>query len=136
EFDPKQRVFARRQGRPLEGGAVIVDEASMLDLLLADALFQAIADDTRVILVGDVDQLPSVGPGAVLRDIIASGAVPTARLTQIFRQAEGSMIVRNAHRIHDGEPPESASGPTGEFYVIERTSGEAAAETILDVVTK
>jgi len=135
EFDPKQRVFARRQGRPLEGGAVIVDEASMLDLELADALFQAIADDTRVILVGDVDQLPSVGPGAVLRDIIASGEVPTARLTQIFRQAEGSLIVRNAHRIHDGEAPESATGATGEFYVIERSDAKVAADMILEVVT-
>lgn len=136
EYDPKERAFARRAGRPVEAGALIVDEASMLDTLLADALVQATGDDARLVLVGDVDQLPSVGPGAVLRDVIASGEVPTVRLTQIFRQAEGSLIVQNAHRIHDGLPPESATGATGEFYVIERTTPKGAAEAILEVVTK
>jgi len=136
EFDPKQRAFTRRKGRPIECGAVIVDETSMLDLPLADALAEALPDHARLILVGDVDQLPSVGPGAVLRDIISSGEVPTVRLTQIFRQAEGSLIVKNAHRIHDGIPPESASGPEGEFYVIERTGPEAAADTILHMITE
>jgi exodeoxyribonuclease V alpha subunit len=136
EFDPKQRSFARKYGRPVEAGALIVDEASMLDLALADSLLQATGDHARLILVGDVDQLPSVGPGAVLRDVIASAQVPTVRLSQIFRQAEGSLIVRNAHRIHDGEPPESDTGPTGEFYVIQRTTPESAAESIIDVVTR
>jgi exodeoxyribonuclease V alpha subunit len=136
EFDPKQRAFARRLGRPVEAGALIVDEASMLDLELADALLQAVSNEARLILVGDVDQLPSVGPGAVLRDIIASGEVPTARLTQIFRQAEGSLIIRNAHRIHEGAAPESASGRDGEFYVIKRVDADAAADTILETVTK
>lgn len=136
EFDPKQRAFARRAGRPIEAGALIVDESSMLDLSLADALLQAIPDEARLILVGDVDQLPSVGPGAVLRDIIASGEVPTVRLTQIFRQAEGSLIVQNAHRIHDGLPPTGATGAGSEFYVIERKSADAAADTILHMVTK
>jgi exodeoxyribonuclease V alpha subunit len=136
EWDPKQRSFLRRKGRPIEAGALIVDEASMLDVELADALVQAVSDEARVIFVGDVDQLPSVGPGAVLRDIIASGEVATVRLTQIFRQAEGSLIVRNAHRIHDGLPPEGAQGAGGEFYVIERTSAEAAADTILHMVTQ
>src|SRR6185436_13802340 len=93
-------------------------------------------DDTRLILVGDVDQLPSVGPGAVLRDVIASGEVPAVRLTKIFRQAEGSLIVQNAHRIHEGEPPESASGADGEFYVIERTTPETAADLVLELVTR
>jgi exodeoxyribonuclease V alpha subunit len=136
EFDPKQRTFARRFGRTIEAGALIVDEASMLDLALADALLQATGDHARLVLVGDVDQLPSVGPGAVLRDVIASGEVPTVRLTQIFRQAEGSLIVRNAHRIHDGEPPETATGPDGEFFVIERKTPESAAETILESVVR
>ncbi|WP_438039986.1 SF1B family DNA helicase RecD2 [Sorangium sp. So ce128] len=136
EFDPKQRKFGRQRGRPIEAGAIVVDEASMLDLALADALLQATSDAARLVLVGDVDQLPSVGPGAVLRDVIASGEVPTARLTQIFRQAEGSLIVRNAHRIHDGEPPEGARGPGGEFYVIERIEAEAAADLILHLVTE
>ncbi|WP_437598728.1 ATP-dependent RecD-like DNA helicase [Sorangium sp. So ce590] len=136
EFDPKQRKFGRQRGRPIEAGAIVVDEASMLDLALADALLQATSDAARLVLVGDVDQLPSVGPGAVLRDVIASGQVPTVRLTQIFRQAEGSLIVQNAHRIHDGLPPEGARGPGGEFYVIERTEAEAAAELILHLVTE
>jgi exodeoxyribonuclease V alpha subunit len=136
EWDPKQRSFLRRKGRPIEAGALIVDEASMLDVELADALVQAVSDEARVIFVGDVDQLPSVGPGAVLRDIIASGEVKAVRLTQIFRQAEGSAIVRNAHRIHEGLPPEGAQGAGGEFYVIERTSAEAAADTILHMVTQ
>lgn len=136
EFDPKQRSFARKLGRTIEAGALIVDEASMLDLALADALLQAAGDHARLVLVGDVDQLPSVGPGAVLRDVIASGVVPTVRLSQIFRQAEGSQIVRNAHRIHDGEPPEGATGPAGEFYVIERKTQESAAETVLETVVR
>jgi exodeoxyribonuclease V alpha subunit len=136
EFDPKQRVFARRHGRPIEAGALVVDEASMLDLPLADALLQATGDQARLVLVGDVDQLPSVGPGAVLRDVIGSGAVPTVRLTQIFRQAEGSLIVQNAHRIHDGETPESASGPEGEFYVVDRRTPESAADAIVESVVK
>lgn len=136
EFDPKLRAFSRGLGNPIEANALIVDEASMIDLPLADALLLAIADGARLVLVGDVDQLPSVGPGAVLRDVIASDAVPTVRLTQIFRQAEQSLIVHNAHRIHDGEPPESAEGSEGEFYVVERREAEAAAEAVRDLVTQ
>ena len=136
EFDPKQRGFARKLGNPVEASALIVDEASMLDLELADALFQATGDHARLVLVGDVDQLPSVGPGAVLRDMIASGQVPTVRLSQIFRQAEGSLIIKNAHRIHDGEPPEGETRPDGEFYVLEREGPEEAAELIVEVVTR
>jgi exodeoxyribonuclease V alpha subunit len=136
EFDPKQRSFARKLGRPIEAGALIVDEASMLDLELADALLQATGDHARLVLVGDVDQLPSVGPGAVLRDVIASGQVPTVRLSQIFRQAEGSLIVHNAHRIHRGEPPEGETRPDGEFYVLERDTPESAVDLIVEVVTK
>ena len=136
EFDPKQRSFARKHGRSIEAGAIIVDEASMLDLALADALLQATGDHARLVLVGDVDQLPSVGPGAVLRDVIASGVIPTVRLSQIFRQAEGSLIVKNAHRIHDGEQPEGSTSPDGEFFFIERKKPEDAAELILELVTK
>jgi exodeoxyribonuclease V alpha subunit len=136
EYDPKQRTFARKLGNAVEASALIVDEASMLDLELADALLQATGDHARLLLVGDVDQLPSVGPGAVLRDVIASGQVPTVRLSQIFRQAEGSLIIKNAHRIHDGEPPEGETRPDGEFYVLERDKPEDAAELILEVVTR
>jgi exodeoxyribonuclease V alpha subunit len=136
EFDPKERGFSRNARRPIDAGAIVVDEASMLDLELADALLQATPEGARLLLVGDVDQLPSVGPGAILRDAIASGVVPTARLTRIFRQAAGSLIVENAHRIHDGEMPESAKDSSGEFYVVERKEPRAAADAIIELVTK
>ena len=105
EFDPKTSAFKRDAKNPLEAGAIIVDESSMVDVWMADALTQAVADGARLVLVGDVDQLPSVGPGSVLRDAIASGVVPCVRLVKIFRQAEKSLIVQNAHRINAGEPP-------------------------------
>ncbi|MFO0586613.1 MAG: ATP-dependent RecD-like DNA helicase [Polyangiaceae bacterium] len=136
EFDPKERRFLRDRKRPIDAGALVVDEASMLDVELANALLSALPDAARLVLVGDVDQLPSVGPGAVLRDLIESGAVPTVRLTTIFRQAEGSLIVENAHRIQEGLPPQSADSPTGAFHVIHRTSGEAAADTIQKILTE
>ena len=136
EFDPKERTFLRDRKRPIPTDALIVDEASMIDIELARSLFNALPDDARLVLVGDVDQLPSVGPGAVLRDLIASERVPTVRLTQIFRQAEGSLIVENAHRIQEGLPPASADSPEGTFHIIKRDSGEAAAETIQKVVTE
>jgi exodeoxyribonuclease V alpha subunit len=136
EFDPRRYAFARDDEHPIEAGAVVVDEASMLDLRLAEALVRAVPTGARLILVGDVDQLPSVGPGAVLRDVIESGVVPTVRLRHIFRQAKGSLIVENAHRIHDGVLPESAGDPTGDFFVIERADAGAAADTVLQVVTR
>ncbi len=136
EFDPKERTFLRDRKRPIPTDALIVDEASMIDIELARSLFNALPDDARLVLVGDVDQLPSVGPGAVLRDLIASERVPTVRLTQIFRQAEGSLIVENAHRIQEGLSPASADSPEGTFHIIKRDSGEAAAETIQRVVTE
>src|SRR5262249_42604156 len=105
EFDPKTGAFRRDAKRPIEAGGIIVDESSMVDGWMADALTQAVADGARLILVGDVDQLPSVGPGSVLRDAIASGVVPCARLVKIFRQAEKSLIVQNAHRINAGQAP-------------------------------
>jgi len=136
EFDPKSGRFKRDRSAPLEAGAIVVDEASMLDLPMADALCQAIAPGTRLLLVGDVDQLPSVGPGAVLRDVIASRGVPCVRLKTIFRQAARSLIVTNAHRINEGQPPVSAA-PSAEadFFVIERSDPERARETILELVT-
>lgn len=136
EWEPKERSFLRDRNRPIDAGALIVDETSMLDLELADSLFQAAGDQTRLVLVGDVDQLPSVGPGAVLRDVISSGQVPVVRLSQIFRQAEGSLIVKNAHRIHDGLMPEGAKSAGSEFYVIERTRPDMAADTILHMVSE
>ena len=135
DFDPKTATFKRNRGRPIDAGAVVVDEASMLDLPTADALAQAVAPGTRLLLVGDVDQLPSVGPGAVLRDVIASGAVPCVRLRQIFRQAARSLIVTNAHRINDGELPIAAPpGSDADFFVVERSDPERARDTVIELV--
>jgi exodeoxyribonuclease V alpha subunit len=135
EFEPKRAAFKRSQASPLEVDALVVDEASMIDLPMADAIAQAIVSGTRLVLVGDVDQLPSVGPGAVLRDVIQSGAVPTVRLTQIFRQAEQSLIVQNAHRINQGEAPIAPpAGAAADFYLIDRRDPESAKETILELV--
>lgn len=135
EFEPKRGSFKRCASMPLETGAIIVDECSMVDLALADALTQAIAPGTRLILVGDEDQLPSVGPGAVLRDVIESGAVETVRLTHVFRQAEESLIVQNAHRIHRGLRPTSSPNETGDFFVLERKDAESVRKTVLELVT-
>jgi exodeoxyribonuclease V alpha subunit len=136
EFDPKLLTFKRNRHRPLEAGAVVIDEASMLDLPMADALAQAIAPGTRLLLVGDVDQLPSVGPGAVLRDVIASGVAECVRLQHIFRQAAQSLIVTNAHRINKGEPPIGAPRDAqADFFIVDRRDPERARETIVDLVT-
>jgi exodeoxyribonuclease V alpha subunit len=136
EFNPREGGFQRHAGRPIEADAIVIDEASMIDVKLADHLVDAVPEHARLLFVGDVDQLPSVGPGAVLRDVIASGAVPTVRLTRIFRQAEGSAIVENAHRINHGEKPVGDATADGEFFVIERTEAEAAADTIVEMVTR
>ncbi len=136
DYDPKRGVFKRDRDNPLDAGAVIVDEASMVALQLADPLLEAIPDTARLVLVGDVDQLPSVGPGAVLRDVIDSGAVPTVRLTEIFRQAAGSSIVANAHRIHAGERPVGATSKGEQFYVIDRRSADSAVGLVSELVTK
>ncbi len=137
EFDPKGMGFKRDRARPIEAGAVVVDETSMLDLPIADALAQAVAPGTRLLLVGDVDQLPSVGPGAVLRDAIASRVVATVRLQQIFRQAARSLIVTNAHRINAGElpVPGAADSKDADFFLIARRDPERAKATILELLT-
>ena len=136
EFDPKSATFKRDRARPIEAGAIIVDEASMIDLLMADALTQAVAPGTRLLLVGDVDQLPSVGAGAVLRDVIASGTIPCVRLRRIFRQSTRSLIVTNAHRINDGEVPiAQAEGSNSDFFVVLRRDPDQARQTIVELVT-
>jgi exodeoxyribonuclease V alpha subunit len=138
EVDPKTLRFQRTADRPLALDALIVDEASMVDLPLATALVSALPDRTRLVIVGDADQLPSVGPGAVLRDLIASERVSTVRLSEIFRQADRSRIVENAHRIFRGEMPEggNADEPNADFFVIARRAPEAAAELIRELVTR
>jgi exodeoxyribonuclease V alpha subunit len=138
EWRPAEGGFGRNADRPLEADLLVVDESSMLDVRLAADLVNALASSARLVLVGDVDQLPSVGPGTVLRDVIASGAVPTVRLTEIFRQAAESLIVTNAHRIHDGEMPELGGGGSGDardFFFIEEDDPARAAALIRDLVT-
>ncbi len=105
EFDPRTMGFKRNTDNPIPATGVVVDEASMLDLFLAHSLVKAIPLDAQLLLVGDIDQLPSVGPGNVLHDLIASEQVPVIRLTQVFRQAQASQIVSNAHRINQGQYP-------------------------------
>ena len=116
EFQPAERQFKKGYDDRLEIDALIVDEASMIDVLLMNALLRALPDAAWLVLVGDVDQLPSVGPGNVLRDIIDSGEIPVVRLTQIFRQDEASHIVRNAHLINDGAMPVIDNSVSADFY--------------------
>ena len=138
EYDPRLRQFAVNADRPLEADAVVVDEASMIDVELARALLSAVPPAARLVVVGDVDQLPSVGPGAVLRDVIDSATVPFVRLERIFRQARESRIVQNAHAILHGQTPESAGAddPFADFFVIQRRDPEEAARTVVELVTE
>lgn len=141
EFQPQTGSFARDGNNPLEVDTVIVDEVSMVDIALFRALIDAIPAGAQLVMVGDVDQLPSVGPGAVLDDVIASGAVTVVRLTEIFRQAAQSRIVTNAHRVNRGEEPE-LDVPAGDapersdFYFVDRDDPRTACHTLLDLVTE
>jgi len=133
-FDPKTGAFGRDESSPLEAGAVLVDESSMVDQRLFASLLRAVAPGTRLILVGDADQLPSVGPGEVLRDLIRSARVPTARLSRIFRQADRSGIVANAHRVLAGEAIEMCPPGQGDFAFVERDRPEDVAAEIRRLV--
>jgi exodeoxyribonuclease V alpha subunit len=135
EWDFRAGTFKRGRDLPLACDLLIVDEASMIDTVIAYSLLRAIPSHARTILVGDIHQLPSVGPGNVLRDIIASKAIPVAELTQIFRQARGSQIVVNAHRIHAGLFPFLKSGPRGDFFFVEREDPEELKRTVIDLVS-
>ncbi len=137
EFDPKAGGFARDRHRPLEADLVIVDEASMLDVVLAYALVKALPPACQLVLVGDVDQLPSVGPGSVLGDLIGSGVAPVVRLSRIFRQAEASLIVVNAHRVNRGEMPElRAQGAGADFFFVEAEEPEAVLAALERLVAE
>ncbi len=142
EFDPKSGGFKRGRVQPLEADLLVVDETSMVDAVLMNQLLRAVPDHAALLLVGDVDQLPSVGPGAVLADLIDSGAVPTVRLTEIFRQAASSRIIVNAHRINAGMLPEQArrdeqaGQAESDFYFIPADSPEAIHDKLLQVVTE
>jgi len=135
-FDPRQQTFQLDEDNPIEADVVIVDEASMIDVPLGAALIGALPTAARLIVVGDSDQLPSVGPGALLRDLIDSGSIPTVRLNEIFRQAGESRIVLNAHRILHGEMPESVDAelPNADFFVVPRKTAEEAAELVRELV--
>ena len=124
--------FGRNEENPLEEDVIIVDEASMIDLMLMDGLLNAVKEGTRIIFTGDADQLPPVGAGNVLRDMIASECIPVIRLREIFRQAEGSGIVTNSHLINSGEYPEQQSG--NDFYIISKTSEMSVSDTIRELV--
>ena len=130
--------FGRDADNPLTADLVVVDEMSMVDLQLMDALVKALKPGARLLLVGDADQLPPVGPGAVLRDLVCTPTVPSARLDVIFRQAQASQIVRNAHRINEGEMPASPSESDGpsDFYLIEPEDSEHAADLVTRLVTR
>jgi exodeoxyribonuclease V alpha subunit len=136
EADPRRGGFKRGEGNPLECELLVVDEVSMVDAPLMAALLKALPPGAGLILVGDVDQLPSVGPGRILADIIDSRVVPVARLTEVFRQAAQSRIVVNAHRINRGQIPEldNAANETSDFYFVEAPDSDEAARKILEIV--
>jgi exodeoxyribonuclease V alpha subunit len=136
EYSPQQDRFLRGLDAPLTAAAAVVDEASMLDLPLADALLCGLPDTARLVLVGDVEQLPSVGPGRVLGDLIDSGVLPVVRLDVVFRQDAAGLIVNNAHRILRGLPPRSAEGADGDFFFVPRESPAAALKTVVHLVSE
>ena len=133
EFNP-QDGYKRNDDNPLEGDVLIVDECSMIDIILMYNLMKAIPVQMRLILVGDIDQLPSVGAGNVLRDIIDSGQVPVIRLTRIFRQAQSSRIVMSAHAINQGRYPDTSNGKDTDFFFIRKDDPEQVAEEIVKLV--
>jgi exodeoxyribonuclease V alpha subunit len=137
EFDPQSFGFKRGRDNPLEADLIVIDESSMVDVVLMNKLLAAVPDSAALMIVGDVDQLPSVGPGAVLADIITSGSVPTVRLTEIFRQAATSKIIVNAHRINKGELPlRNETEELSDFYFIPAETPEEIHAKLLQVVTE
>ena len=127
--------YQRNEENPLEGDVLIVDECSMIDIILMNSLLKALPRNMRLVLVGDIDQLPSVGAGNVLRDIIDSGRFPVIRLTRIFRQAQQSRIITNAHRINKGEFPDISNGRNTDFFFINNEEPEAAVQEIVALVS-
>jgi exodeoxyribonuclease V alpha subunit len=136
EIDPANGGFRRGEQAPLECDLLVVDETSMVDVSLMHALLKAVPDGAALLLVGDVDQLPSVGPGQVLADIIESGAVPVVRLTEVFRQAAQSRIVTSAHRVNSGRMPDLTPEDGSDFYFVEANEPEEAIRKLLMLVSK
>lgn len=133
--DGETVVFSKHEGDPLNCDALVLDECSMVDITLMSSLLKALKPGCRLVLVGDADQLPSVGPGNVFSDIIRSQTVPTVRLTEIFRQKGDSRIVRNAHMINRGEHPDFEAN-TGDFFRLRRLKGSTAVETIVELCAR
>ena len=137
EWSPQGARFERNEERPLAVDLLVVDEASMIDMVLAHHLLKAVPEQARLVLVGDADQLPSVGPGNVLAELLASGVVPSVRLTHIFRQDGAGLIVGNAHRVLGGEMPDDApEGRPSDFFSIEREDPDEALDTLRRLVAE
>jgi exodeoxyribonuclease V alpha subunit len=135
EVDPATGRFLRNEDKPLDCDLLIVDETSMVDVLLMYALLRALPKNSGLIMVGDVDQLPSVGPGNALRDLIESGVAPLVRLTEVFRQAASSKIITSAHLIRQGKMPELRTAESGsDFYFVERHTPEEIAATLVRLI--
>lgn len=126
--------YQKNEDNPLEGDVLIIDECSMIDIVLMNSLLKAIPPTMRLIMVGDIDQLPSVGAGNVLRDIIDSESFPVIRLTRIFRQAQSSRIVMNAHRINEGKLPDTSNGKDTDFFFMENEDAESVVPQIVNLV--
>jgi exodeoxyribonuclease V alpha subunit len=135
EVDPKDGGFKRREDNPLDCDLLIIDEMSMVDVMLMQALVKAVPGKAALLMVGDIDQLPSVGPGQILADIISSGAVPVVRLTEVFRQAAQSRIITSAHRINQGSIPDlGPPGTESDFYFVQADDPETAVGRIIELV--
>ncbi len=136
EFSPQQGDFVRDSSNPVSADVVVVDEVSMVDLPLMAALLRGLSPTSHLVLVGDSAQLPSVGPGSVLRDFIDCGRVATVCLDVVFRQDEAGLIVTNAHRILNGQAPSTARNAAGDFFLIQRDDAEAAVRTVVHLVAE
>jgi len=134
EYAPESATFIRNERFPLRTNYLVIDEASMMDLELASSVLSALMPNSSLLLVGDRDQLPSVGPGSVLKDVIASGLVAVAELREVYRQARQSQIISNAHRVNHGEFPETSNDPAGDFFYFERSAPEDVVTTIKELV--
>lgn len=134
-YNPREKRFTKNEENPIRADAVILDEVSMIDVLLMHCLLKAITEDTFLILIGDIDQLPSVGPGNLLKDFIDSEVIPVIRLTHIFRQKEKSLIVLNAHRVNQGQFPILNSKQERDFFFLKEENPEKAAQKIIQLCT-
>ena len=134
KWQKESNTFYINEENKSDAEIVIIDEASMVDTYLFESLLRGLKTDTRIILIGDYNQLPSVGPGQVLKDIIDSGVVPVVRLTRIFRQAQSSRIITNAHKINQGVFPDISNGKDSDFFFIKQEDPELAANEIVNIV--